>query len=61
MEGEGEAPQDMSALPRDASAGLAEQVGSQQAFLRFATSWVSVKTQGVSGDTGAAGRQPGPS
>lgn len=69
VEGEGEGPswlgrgkpRDVCTLPQDASAGLAEQVGSQRAFLRFAASWVSVKTQEVIGSTGAVGASAWPS
>ena len=69
VEGEGEGPswlgrgkpRDVCTLPRDASTGLAEQVSSQRAFLRFAASWVSVKTQEVIGSTGAAGASAWPS
>uniref|UniRef100_A0A452FHV5 Thyroid peroxidase n=1 Tax=Capra hircus TaxID=9925 RepID=A0A452FHV5_CAPHI len=68
VEGEGEGPSWLGrgkpwdvCAPPDAPAGLAEQVGSQRAFLRFAASWVSVKTQEVVGSTGAAGASAWPS
>ena len=67
LEGEGEGtsrlghgkPQDVSSPQHHTPAGESEQVGPHLAFLGFAVSDVSLKTQEVPGNPGAAGAQRG--